>query len=240
MEKRTIDKVIVQMSNDEVSRDTRYRVLVVIEPVAARIVGASQIDPGSDTKLQNSAHEASRGRAMVPSGPILNVPRSCSCSRGMNAAAIVGGGLGHSPGPRLLQPIHQAGSGLDLDRIEVFVAINHGGFHPQERFRAVVSCSPENTVGNVINPGIVEAGAPDTKGTVAGGNVDQAWADAMVGGVGHAVCKEGTDGELAQIIHAVSKLAGTPKAAVSRAHVVGAQFRLVLVTVGLLVGRRYS
>ena len=73
--KRTIDKVIVQMSNDEVGRDTRHRVLVVIEPMTVRIVGAGQIDPGSATKLQNSAHEASRGHAVVPiSGP-TSLPR---------------------------------------------------------------------------------------------------------------------------------------------------------------------
>ena len=232
---RTIDKVIVQMSNNEVGRDTRHRVLVVIEPVTVRIVGAGQIDPGSATKLQNSAHEASRGHAMVP-----NLP--CSCSHGMEAAAIVGSGLGHSPGPGLLQPIHQAGSGLDLDFlcIKEFISVNHGGFHPQERFRAVVSCGPKNTVGNVINPGIVEAGAPDTKGTVAGGNVDEARADAMVGGVGHPVREEGADGELAELVYAVGKLAEISKAAMSLAHIVGAQLRLVLVTVGLLVGRRHS
>ena len=105
--------------------------------------------------------------------------------------------------------------------------------------RTVAPCGPENAVGNVVDPGIVEAGAPNSKGTVAGGNVDEARADAVVGGVGHAVREEGADGELAELVIAVGKLAEVSEAAMSRFHVVGAQFRLVLVTVGgLLVGRR--
>ena len=104
------------MSNDEVGRDTRHRVLVVIEPVTIRIVGAGQIDPSSAAKLQNSAHEASRGHAVVPTSGPASLP-CCSYSHGMEAAAIVGSGLGQSPGPTisLLPPIPAGISGLNLD-----------------------------------------------------------------------------------------------------------------------------
>mmetsp|Transcript_11001 Transcript_11001/g.30865 ORF Transcript_11001/g.30865 Transcript_11001/m.30865 type:complete len:751 (+) Transcript_11001:3145-5397(+) len=231
-----IDKVVVQMSHNKVGRDPGHRMFVVIKPVAVRIVGAGHIDPGGAAKLQNSAHEAATGSA-IP-GDSGRLPSVCRGSE--STTTIVGGGLGHSPGPGPVPPV-QAGGGLDLDFfcVEEFVPVNHRRRHHE----GIHTVGPhhvgraEDPIGQIVNSGIVQAAAPDAEGAVAGGDVDEARADAVAGGVRDAVRGEGADGQVAEIGNAVSELAGIPEAAVPLVEEVGAHLRLVLVAV-LLVRRR--
>ena len=240
----------MQMRHDEVGRDAGHRMRVVIEPVAVRIVRADHVNPGGAAQLQHSAHEAaSAADSAVPDGG--RAGRLCSAGRrdSISTAAIVGGGgLGRSPGP-----VVGGGADLHLLRAEELISgstdSGSGNSAANDRHREGIGPvgphhggRPEDPVGQIVDARIVQPGAPHPEGTVARGDVDEARADAVEGGVGGAVGQEGADGEVAEVGGAVRELARIPEAALAPLDVVGAQLRLVLVAVrrrkaiGIVVG----